>query len=284
MKRMRKMIAVMFLITGLLLAGCGENVAPDLANVQVKMKATTSLGNFDASGRISDNHITFNEALLGVTKVEFESMEGEDYDDDSDSSGDDDHSGSNHSGDDDEDDSMDDDSDENDDSDDNDDYDDAYEIEYEGNFIVDLIAGTSTPDLGITNGLPGTYKELEVELEPILEGGYSVFIVLTYQPEGSDPIVVEFSTNRAIEIEIEREKGFTIEAGMLNQVLVMLDLDKLLEGLNLSEAQVDEDGIIRINRNSNPDLESFIWNKLRMAIDAGDDDDRDDEFDDEDED
>jgi hypothetical protein len=260
-KEWRKMLSALFIVLGLFMGSCGESVDPNMADVQMKMKAISSTGSFDASGRALDNHITFNQVLLGVTEIEFESEE--DYYDDND-----DHQGNNDS----DDDSID---DEHDDSDDSD-----YEVEFEGEFVVDLIEGTSTPDFGISDVIPGTYEELEVELAPIINDGNSIFIELTYQPEGSDPVTIQYSTNRSIEIEIENENGFELNEGTLNQILVLFDLDQLLAGLNLEQVDVDEDGIIRINNDSNTDLFNAIWNKLEMAFDAGEDDDGDDEFDD----
>jgi hypothetical protein len=266
MELFKKIIVAVVITFGLILGGCGESVDPNMADVQMKMKAISSLGSFDASGRVMDNHITFNQVLLGVTEIEFESMV-EDHDDDGD-----DHSSDNDS----DDGSMnDDDMDENAEGDDSD-----YEIEFEGEFIVDLIAGTSTPDFGISDVIPGTYEELEVEIEPILDDGNSLFIELTYQPEGSDPLTIQYSTNRSFKLEIEKDKGFELNEGTLNQILVLFDLDQLLAGLDLEQANVDEDGVIRINSESNSNLANAIWDKLGMAFDAGEDDDGDDEFDD----
>lgn len=259
MEVLKKLIVGVVITLSLLLGSCGDSVDPNMADVQMKMKAISDMGSFDASGRVLDNHITFNQVLLGVTEIEFESMVG-DHDDD----------GDDHDSDDSDDDSM----------DDNDDEDSDYEIEFEGKFIVDLIAGTSTPDFGISDVMPGTYKELEVKLEPILDDGNSIYIELTYQPEGSDPVIIQYSTNRTIEFEIEKDNGFELDLGTLNQILVLFDLDQLMAGLNLEQANVDEDGAIRINNESNADIANVIWDKLGMALDAGDDDDGDDEFDD----
>jgi len=268
MEVLKKLIVGVVIALSLLLGSCGDSVDPNMADVQMKMKAISNMGSFDASGRILDHHISFNQVLLGVTEIEFESMVG-DHDDD----------GNDHSGDDSDDDSMDDDS-----LDDNDDEDSDYEIEFEGKFIVDLIAGTSTPDFGITDVMPGTYKELEVKLEPILDDGNSIYIELTYQPEGLDPLIIQYSTNRTIEFEIEKDSGFELDLGTLNQILVLFDLDQLLTGLDLEHGNVDEDGIIRIDSESNTDLANAIWNKLGMAFDAGDDDDGDEDFDDDEDD
>lgn len=165
---------------------------------------------------------------------------------------------------------------------DDDSGDDDFEIEFEGNYVVDLIAGTSNPDFGISSIDPGLYNEVEIELGAFLEGGNSMFVQFTYQPAGSDPVQVEFSTKALLEIEVEYQNGFTMQPDVLSNVLVLLDLDKLLATVDLSQAIVDEDGVIRINETSNTNLAQLILLNFDDACEAGRDDDDDDEFDDDD--
>ncbi|MBL7842857.1 MAG: hypothetical protein KF846_08810 [Cyclobacteriaceae bacterium] len=168
---------------------------------------------------------------------------------------------------------------ENDDDDDSGD-DDDLEIEFEGRYVVDLIAGTSSPEFGISNIDPGLYNEVEIELGNFLEGGNSMFVSFTYQPDAGEPIQVEFSTKAKLEIEIEYSNGFTMQPDVLSNVLVLLDLDTLLASVDLSQANVDEDGVIRINETSNTNLAQLIVSNFDDACDTGYDDDDDDEFDD----
>ncbi len=275
MKNLKNLIPLLLIIIGLFLTSCGEDVDPNLADVQLKIKATSNVGEFDARGRTLEDHITFNQVLLGVTEIEFESI----IDDHSD-----DHSGSDNSGDDDDsdDDSNDDSSDDDSSDDDSDDsFDDSdFDIEFEGKFVVDLIAGTSNPDFGVADVLPGVYKEIELKLEPILENGHSIYIELTYNVDGSEPVVIQYSSDRHIEFEIERKTGIHIDGGALNQILILFDLDHFLESININEASADIDGIVRINSNSNSDIAAAIWSKLNLMLDAGEDHDGDDDFDD----
>ncbi len=167
-------------------------------------------------------------------------------------------------------------------NDDDDDSGDDNELEFEGRYVVDLIAGTSSPDFGISNIEPGLYNEVEIELGKFLEGGNSMFVSFTYQPDAGDPIQVEFSTKAELEIEIEYNKGFNMQPEVLSKVLVLIDLDKLLASVDISKANVDQDGVIRINDNSNTNLTQLIFSNFKDACDAGLDDDDDDDFDDDD--
>lgn len=154
------------------------------------------------------------------------------------------------------------------------------DIEFEGMFTVDLINGTSTPDFGIGSIAPGIYEELELEMEPILDGGLSIFVAFEFTNANDEAITVEYSNSDELEFEIENDSGFNLEAGVTNQILVMFDLDALFAGVDLNAATADNDGVVRINRSSNADQASAIDANLDQILDAGEDDDDDGDIDD----
>jgi len=177
MKQLLKIkILGIVVIGGLFATACSENSTnPDAAKVSLEMKAVTQLGSINPGGRIAATDITFTEAMVGVTKIEFESSSDERDDDHSSSngrtsSGGDDDNGDDDSG--------------------------EQEMEIKGNFIVDLLAGTSNPDFGISGITPGVYDKLEIKMSPILSDGNTLKIVFDYSADGSDPVTVEISTER----------------------------------------------------------------------------------------
>ncbi len=228
-----------------------ESDAPTAANVNLEMKATTSLSKINGSGRGMATGLVFHDVLLGVTELEFETQEEDQSEEDHDSEDGEDHDGE----------------DENED------------IEFEGHFVVDLIHGTSTPDFGVADLLPGLYKEIEIALGPVLEHGNSIFIAFELPREGEETVKIEYSSSAEFEIEIEREAGFQLEGGHLNQVLVLLDLDALFSGIDFNHAVIDADGVIRINESSNANLAALIETHLGNVLEAGEDDDDDGEID-----
>ena len=239
------------LVLMLIFQNC-SNTEADLASVNLEMKATTSLSTLNPSGRIANADLVFTEIMLGVTEIEFETLEENNHES-------------------------------NDDFDDEDDdgEDDDEEIEFEGNFIVDLIAGTSTPDFGIADVVPGIYEEIEIELGAILDDGNSLFIAFDFTPDGATEAVrYEFSTNAELKFEIEHDDGFLIDQGAVNQMLILIDLDLLFAELDLNSAVADVDGVVRINPNSNTDLAYQLAQNLYEAMDGGEDEDGDGEFDD----
>jgi hypothetical protein len=164
------------------------------------------------------------------------------------------------------------------------DEEDEDDIEFEGMFTVDLINGTSTPDFGLASIAPGIYEEIELEMDPILDGELSIFVAFEFTNANSEAVTVEYGNSDALEFEIENEAGFNLEAGVTNQILVMFDLDALFTGVDLNAATADNDGIVRINKTSNADLASAIDSNLDQILDAGEDDDDDGEIDDHDDD
>ena len=274
---LKKSLWMSVLMIGLLMASCNDSGDPTLANVRVEMKAVSNLGQLNTNGRIMAASVDFQEALVGVTEIEFEGFgSGDDHHDDDnmyddngddhDNDGSDDRIAGSNSGD-----------DHGDDEGENDDED---EIEFQGQFVVDLINGTSTPDFGIADVVPGLYKEIKIKISPVLVDGNSIFISFEYQPDDGDPFRVEYSNQSTYVLKFENYQGIQLEEGQLNQILVLLNLDELFAGIDFSTADVDEDGVVRINSTSNPELAGMIESQIRMAFDAGEDKDGDDDIDD----
>lgn len=232
------------------LMSCNED-GTALSGLQVNMKATTTTSKINKSGRVQGGGYTFEQALIGVKEFEFETQEEDDSEDD--------RSGS---------------------SSDDDGEDDNEEVEFKGSYVVDLIKGTSDPEL--TNGKlkPGIYEEFEVELGRTLANGNSLFIVFKFKPDTGDSVKVEISSKATLEFEYEDDNGFEIKDETLTNYLVLINLDRLLNGLDLSKAVKSEDGVIRINDTTNTSLLNVIKNNFDDSCEGGKDDDNDDDIDD----
>ena len=246
MKNLFKTVVVtLFIGFTVVMQSCNNN-DPGLSDIRLEMKATTALSTINSSGRVMNSGLVFTDVVIGVTEIEFETFE-EDEAEDNDGDGEDDNE----------------------------------EVEYEGEFVVDLIAGTSTPDFGEATIAPGIYEEMEIELSPILEDGNSVFVAFEYTPDGvADPVRYEYSTSAEMEFELEPEGGFILDEAVLNQMLVLIDLDAMFASLDLSTATADVDGVVRINSSSNVDLFDQIAANLGDVMEGGEDEDGDGEFDD----
>jgi hypothetical protein len=249
MKTMKTTILSIFLAGALFffITGCDSSEDPALSSVSMKMTAKASQSGIDPNGRMAaTDTLIFTDFLLGITELEFETPE--ENEDEVDENG-------------------------------NEIESEDKDIEFEGVFIVDLLKGTSNPDFGIAALAPGKYSEIEMEMEAVLDNSSTITIKATKVTDNVEQFI-EFTTDDDFELEIERSEGFYLTEGSLHQILMVIDLDALFTGVDFSNATADNDGVIRINENSNTQLAEIIKNNLEGAFEAGEDDDDDDEIDD----
>jgi hypothetical protein len=248
---LKKTVLTLFIGLVMIMQSCSTN-DPALSDIKLEMKATTALSTINPSGRLANTGLVFTEVVIGVTEIEFETFEENEAEDSGEIE-----------------------------DNDGDGEDDNEEVEYEGNYVVDLIAGTSNPDFGQADIAPGIYEEMEIELSPILEGDITMFAAFDYTPDGAvDPVRYEYSTDAEMEYELEPEGGFFLDEGALNQMLVLIDLDAMFANIDLNTATADIDGVVRINGSSNADLAAQIASNLEDVMEGGEDEDGDGEFDD----
>lgn len=248
---LKKTVLVFFIGLVVIMQSCNSN-DPALSNINLEMKATTANSTINPSGRVMNTGLVFTDVVIGVTEIEFESFEENEAED----------------------------SGEFEDADDDGEADDE-EVEYEGNFVVDLIAGTSTPDFGVADLAPGIYEEMEIELKPILDGGITMFVAFDYTPAGGlEAYRYEYSTSAEMEYELEPEGGFLLDEGALNKMLVLIDLDAMFANVDLDNVDVDSDGIVRINNTSNVSQAAQVAMNLESVMEGGEDEDGDGELDD----
>ncbi|MFO7850936.1 MAG: DUF4382 domain-containing protein [Bacteroidota bacterium] len=155
------------------------------------------------------------------------------------------------------------------------------EYDYEGNYTVDLLAGTSDPKIGFSEFEPGTYNEVEAEIEPILDGGTKSIIIKGTLTDAEEVVTeFEFSTSEEIEIEIESEIGFYLDEGTIIDMVVTFDLDMLFDGVDMTNAERNESDVVIINDTTNSDLAAIIKSNIESCADLEEDDDDDDDDDD----
>lgn len=227
---------IILLITVCFAAGiqsCSNDDVPSDAQASFEMRAIS--GASTAAARIANTGFTFTEVLAGVTEIELETLE-ENLDEEENGE------------------------------------EENEEVEFEGNFIIDLLTGTSDPEFGLSELLAGVYEEVEIEFDNILEGEKTLIVNFNFIADGSTtPTYVEFSTSQEFELEIENEAGISLDEGTINAILVTLDLDLLLSSIDFSSLTVDQDGVIRINENSNSNIMEAIFTNLEDAFEAEED-------------
>jgi len=241
MKRIKRFYLVSVL--AVVLFSCSSGNENDPALLSVKFEGTSSSV---SNGRVSGG-LEITEALIGVTKIEFE-ME---YEDEHHSSSDDSGSRTSH----------------------DDDDDDEHEIEIKGNWVINLLDGTSEPDLPTMSIDPGQFNEIKIVLSPIIDGQYSVIFKAVYT-DGDNTTPVELMLSNEIIFKVEHNTGFVITSEKLNEIIVQLELDKWLSEIDLSSLDA-ENGKIKISIDHNSgEIEKIKINiKGSCGSKSGDDDD-----------
>ena len=155
------------------------------------------------------------------------------------------------------------------------------EYNFTGPYIIDLLEGTSKPGIPVSGISPGTYNKFDAEMEFIDTIGYSFVLQGNFSNVGGEiqNIPFEYTYTQSEDFKIINPDGFEISADMLNNVWVYIDLQQLLSGLDLSDAMVDRDDVIRLNNESNRDLADIIEMNLEKASELGLDDNNDGEID-----
>jgi hypothetical protein len=232
---------------------CSENEVGESARMTIRMLGSNHTVQ---NARISAG-LNVDEAFFGVSKIELE-RESEHH------GGIDDHKG--HS-----------------DDDDNDDHEyqsnDEFELEIKGNYVVDLINGTSQPEIPTVSLDPGFYNEVKVELSPILEGGYSVILKGSHIDDQGNERAVEFILDQFFEIKIENRNGFNLDVEKLNQILLLFELEAWFADIRFDEL-IDEDGVIRIKVDVDEDAVNQVKINIGNHCKGGSDDNNDGELDD----
>ena len=232
-------------IISIALLSCSKDNVNDPAQVSVKIEGVSSSV---SNGRVSTNLI-INQALIGVTKIELE-MEDEHHDSSDDHgsrTGSDDNSG--------------------DDTDD----DSFGEFEIKGNWIVNLLDGTSSPELPAMGIEPGQFNEVKIVMSPIIEDKYSVVFKASYTNDGGEEVPVEIMLSNVIIFKVENDKGLSFSSEKLNELIVQLDLDKWLSQIDLNTLDI-EDGKIRISIEHNEtEIEKIKINIKNNCISGSDD-------------
>lgn len=139
------------------------------------------------------------------------------------------------------------------------------EMEYEGNYSFDVLAGTAINDMDPVEIPAGTYYELEFETGAGLEGGHSIIVKGTLT-DSATSYDFEFYSKDEFEYEIESEEGEPANEGDQVDFVLLIDLEALFTGLDFASATVDSNNVIIISETSNENLLDLIEERLEEAF------------------
>ncbi|MDD4755002.1 MAG: DUF4382 domain-containing protein, partial [Prolixibacteraceae bacterium] len=121
---------------------------------------------------------------------------------------------------------------------------DMGKIVFNGPYAIDLLNGNSDPAINWAEVEPGLYKEIELETEDVLDDDMAVVMRGTIFFSDLTEAPFEFITgDDDFDIEVENDYGFNISEGVINDVLVIFNLSDLFNGIDLSSAVKDENGV-----------------------------------------
>lgn len=147
-----------------------------------------------------------------------------------------------------------------------------------GPFQIDLLTGTSSPEIDQIEIEPGVYNNLVARM--VNGYGDSVYFYLSGTAmHDTTSISFEVESNQGSYFEVTNPSGFEIEQNQTSIVWVKINLSLLFGGVDFSEAEGDIDGLIRINEHSNSYLLETIIKNLNTTAEIGLDNDLDGEID-----
>jgi hypothetical protein len=140
-----------------------------------------------------------------------------------------------------------------------------HKFDFEGSYLVDLLAGTSTPDIGFTDFVPGTYNKFESETAQLIHEGKTVSVIGTYTDPSSKVYNFNFSTKAEFEFEFESDSGFVLTQGKIMEMLINFNLPLLFNSVDFSKATVNATGVILIDETNNAELYKKIKHNIHSA-------------------
>jgi hypothetical protein len=154
-----------------------------------------------------------------------------------------------------------------------------HETDYSDTYLIDLLTGTSTPEIGFKDFTPGVYNKFEAETAGIIPGNKSISIKGSFTDAQSVEYTFEFSTTSELKFEFESASGFELIEGNVLDLLMQVNIPGIFAGIDFSKATKNESNIIIINDLTNTTLLALIKANIHRMADMGEDHDHDRHFD-----
>ncbi|MDF1570224.1 MAG: hypothetical protein P1P82_01235 [Bacteroidales bacterium] len=143
-----------------------------------------------------------------------------------------------------------------------------YSASFYGPYMVNLIEGTSSPIIEIVEVEPGIYNSIEAFMGNGKGDSVSFYLSGT-AINNLQSNRFEFKYSYGSVFKLENPSGFEIIEHQTNVIWVKIDLNNLIEVGILENAEKDNDGIIRINKESNAELIDSIIQNLNAYSELG---------------
>lgn len=171
------------------------------------------------------------------------------------------------------------------------------EIEFDGPFFINLITNESTPPIPTVDMLPGTYEEIELEIEvadeqnglsidaPLPElATYSLILEGQYTATSSEPITFKLTAalDEEIELKADPAQSLEINADTMNDLIIAFRLRQWFnftnDGTFSNAPVVDGQLILDSENNLQSALLEEILENIKASADFGEDENDDGEL------
>lgn len=145
--------------------------------------------------------------------------------------------------------------------------DEEVEIEIEQLTTIDLISGTSNPQLPSLNISSGHYEELELEARGAEDGGFVLYLFGTVEDSAQNLIPVRVEMFEPFSLEMEWE-NFVVDSTVAFGATFFIDPSAWFTGIHLQDIQQadrDANGVVNITPNDNTGL----YNQLKAVLGEG---------------
>jgi hypothetical protein len=140
-----------------------------------------------------------------------------------------------------------------------------HRFSFNNRYLVDLLAGTSTPSLGFNDFTPGVYNKFESETARTVTGGKTISLKGSYTSSTASVYKFDFSSKAEFEFEFESDSGFVLNQGNVLGLFINLNLPKMFTSVDFSKGTVDVNNVVVISEASNLDLYNRIKRNIRQA-------------------
>jgi hypothetical protein len=146
-----------------------------------------------------------------------------------------------------------------------------HNFDFKGKYLIDLLTGTSTPDFGLANFVPGTYNKFESETARLIDGGKSISVKGTYTDAALKAYNFSFSTRGEFEFEFESDSGFVLTEGSVLEMLININLPLMFTNVDFTKGTADVNNVYVINETSNIELYKKIKHNIRAIAEMHED-------------
>lgn len=148
---------------------------------------------------------------------------------------------------------------------------------FAGPYLFNAVTGEVEGDLPAVDVTDGSYRRIEFQLKRSFDDrmlGDVMYIHGTVAKDGAEvPFEIEWQV--ALNFRLSGTGAFQVAPGADNKLAIRLDLAKWFDGVDLTQATVDADGTIYVNKTSNHDVMKQLHKNIKASCRFGKDGDGD---------